>query len=381
MDFLDKLAIMLSGSSKKAPKRESEPDSRNVNQETFNIENVRVAEQFDTLNSKENIIEKKITKEEIDNEQVIDLNDILNYKRKSFGDTLIQNDNTQSYNDKYSYLTLEYRNEYNGKDKKLLDKVMPFLDTNTDIGIWVYKNRYGVITTLTIYILVVCFMVFGKISIKETDFSNSIHINVPVDVLEDKKEEEKIVEKKPEKKQKVENYDNQPVENVMVDKNMELDTQLKDDRQTETSDLYREALETQKQLESNRKAYESGLDEVSKITIDKEKHRVADRRQKPTNKNINKLGNVTVSYDLKNRFVIEPEIPAYRCKGAGKVEVEIVVGQNGKVRDASIRSLQGVDDECLPQMALEAARMVIFNADYDAPQKQTGLITFIFVAQ
>ncbi len=378
MDFLDKLAILLSGNKKQAhPPQMVSRTKKVARTQVGDIKTTSVNEQSITENAEKNIISKKIIKKDIDENGITNLRDAVNSQRISFGDTLIQNDEVTSYNDTFiDKNILGDIGSYDNEDKGLLNKVMPFLDTNTDMGVWVFKNRYGIIATMTIYILVVGFMVFGKISIKEADLSNSIYIDIPLEEIE-----EKIEEKKPEIKPVEQDYDDQPVENVMVDKNMELDTQLKDDRKTETSDLYREALETQEQLEANRKAYESGLESVSDITIDKEKHRVADRRQKPTNKSINKLGNVTVSYDLKNRFVVEPEIPAYRCKGAGKVEVEITVGQNGIVSSASIKSLQNVEDQCLPEMAMEAAKMTLFNIDYDAPQKQTGVITFIFVAQ
>ena len=378
MDFLDKLAILLSGNKKQAhPPQMVSRTKKVARTQVGDIKTTSVNEQSITENAEKNIISKKIIKKDIDENGITNLRDAVNSQRISFGDTLIQNDEVTSYNDTFiDKNILGDIGSYDNEDKGLLNKVMPFLDTNTDMGVWVFKNRYGIIATMTIYILVVGFMVFGKISIKEADLSNSIYIDIPLEEIE-----EKIEEKKPEIKPVEQDYDDQPVENVMVDKNMELDTQLKDDRKTETSDLYREALETQEQLEANRKGYESGLESVSDITIDKEKHRVADRRQKPTNKSINKLGNVTVSYDLKNRFVVEPEIPAYRCKGAGKVEVEITVGQNGIVSSASIKSLQNVEDQCLPEMAMEAAKMTLFNIDYDAPQKQTGVITFIFVAQ
>ena len=61
------------------------------------------------------------------------------------------------------------------------------------------------------------------------------------------------------------------------------------------------------------------------------------------------------------------------------IDVDIVVNRQGKVVDAQLR---GTDDEsCFGTAALRSAFQARFNAASDAPAKQRGRLTYVFVAQ
>lgn len=370
MDFIDRLALIFEGKSPKTPIEVIKESSVDAQESICNAGDTIESGVTQISTSESQISLEPISESEI-YDKVSDFKDI-NKKRDSFGDIFLQKNHTSSFNDIISKRNEDFfqQQHLDIKDKNILYKIFPYINSKMDMGSWVYKNRIGVIATMIIYIIILSAIMFVNLDVKGVDFSNSIIIEVP---LEDIKE---IEQQKPIERN--DDYSSQKVENLLVDKNVELDTKLKDDRNTKTADLYKEAYEVQSRLEASKTVYEAGLNEIANIRREEKK---ADKSEEATKKSINKEGNVTVSYDLKNRYVTRPEIPAYRCKGAGKVVIDIVVGKNGRVSSASIKSLSGVDDECLPQMALEAARLTEFNIDYNAPEKQSGQISFVFVAQ
>ncbi len=376
MDFIDKLAIFLSGgNSSNIPQNNCiDNNEQREEKEQKPAKRIKITGVNSIGTFKDVLHTPKITSFEESEKAQKNLKEILESKRESFGDSIIENTTCKSFNDVVSANLEVEEKRFDKEDKDVLNKVMPFLDEKTDFGIWVYNNRFGIIITLSVYIVIVASMMFANLSLSSVDFSNSVYVDIPYEEAP----KEKQPEPEPEKKPMEEMFGDGKVENILVDKNTELNAEIKDDRNTKTSDLYREAQQAQANLDANREAYKSGLDGVAAIKREAKK---TNKNQEASKKSINKQGNVTVSYDLKGRYVVVPEIPAYRCKGAGKVLVDIVVGQNGKVISASINSIIGVDDECLPMMSIEAAKNTEFNIDYDAPEKQKGLIAFVFVAQ
>lgn len=367
MDIIDRIAIWLGGGSAAVSQRPTVSQKKSTAEEIA-LHQVKQVEDREDL-----AMTTDFSAAQIDEYQWMPLSELSAYQTRSLGDLYVSKE--KSFNDLLAAqpLTEQVREKIDPQDKKLLQKIIPFLDNREEFGVWVYKHRIGIIVTMSVYILVLSAMMFAKVGIRGADLSNSILIEIP---HEPQPEPEPL----PQEQQVPENdpYQTQKVENVVVDRNVELNKELKDDRKTNTSDLYREAQAVQQRLEQSRQAYKDGLDAIENIRPEAKKSTI---NQEETNRNINKQGNVTVAYDLKNRFVTHPEIPAYRCKGAGKVVVTVTVGQNGRVITAVIKQLSGVDDECLPEMALEAARLTQFNIDYDAPARQSGEISFLFVAQ
>lgn len=96
----------------------------------------------------------------------------------------------------------------------------------------------------------------------------------------------------------------------------------------------------------------------------------------------NYQGPTRIYYDLAGRNHLYLPIPIYKCKGAGKVVLKIVVNQKGDVEEASvIEAVSTTNDPCLIETAVSTARISRFNPDINAPRHQTGMLTYHFVAQ
>ena len=149
-----------------------------------------------------------------------------------------------------------------------------------------------------------------------------------------------------------------PVRNVAVDRGA-----LKDDRNTNAEELYKEAEKLAQELKNGPKLDEPDEDyaAVSKPSQPKEESKKSSYK-----------GPSVVSYELDGRKASKLSIPAYRCLGAGHVTVIITVDPSGEVSS---------DDKCLRDFAIRAARLSRFSASGTAPARQTGNIVYLFVAQ
>ena len=89
-----------------------------------------------------------------------------------------------------------------------------------------------------------------------------------------------------------------------------------------------------------------------------------------------------VSYVLEGRTHTRMRVPAYKCRGAGKVVVDVVVNQRGYVVSAVVNKLlSGTEEPCFVDAARSEAEKSRFNADSKAPERQSGVITYLFEAQ
>ncbi|MBS1943068.1 MAG: hypothetical protein JST38_19570 [Bacteroidetes bacterium] len=93
-------------------------------------------------------------------------------------------------------------------------------------------------------------------------------------------------------------------------------------------------------------------------------------------------GLTTVSYDLKGRTDLVLEVPAYLCKGHGKVVVRVAVDRTGAMSKAELDpAASTTTDACMVENALSSARGARFSSSSTADQPQRGTITYIFLAQ
>lgn len=90
-------------------------------------------------------------------------------------------------------------------------------------------------------------------------------------------------------------------------------------------------------------------------------------------------GLVTVRYSLPGRSGRDLDVPGYTCVGGAQIEVAIEVAADGRVMEA--RLVQGDPESCFGAAALRSARRARFNASSDAPKRQEGRLTYVFVAQ
>lgn len=158
-----------------------------------------------------------------------------------------------------------------------------------------------------------------------------------------------------------------PVRNVAVDRGA-----LKDDRNTNAEELYKEAEKLARDLKNGPKLDEPDEDyaAVSKPESKKEESKASGYK-----------GPSVVSYELDGRKASKLSIPAYRCLGAGHVTVIITVDPSGRVLNAKVQDEVSSDDKCLRDFAIRAARLSRFSASATAPARQTGNIVYLFVAQ
>ena len=163
--------------------------------------------------------------------------------------------------------------------------------------------------------------------------------------------------------------DDEEIRNIAVDAG---GNQLKDDRNTDVEQLYRDAERLAQELKSGAFAPEQDSDE-SFASIEDKRVSVSEA---PVYS-----GPSVVSYSVDGRKAVTLSVPAYRCLGGGDVTVRITVEQSGAVVNAEIMEEQSSDDRCLREYAKRAARLSRFTASGSAPKRQFGTITYRFIAQ
>jgi hypothetical protein len=93
-------------------------------------------------------------------------------------------------------------------------------------------------------------------------------------------------------------------------------------------------------------------------------------------------GPTTITYELDNRSHRYLHVPVYMCERSGRVVLDIIVNRDGNVIGASVNTAQTeVQDPCLYDAAIAAARRSRFNIDLNAPTRQTGTISYLFMPQ
>lgn len=157
-------------------------------------------------------------------------------------------------------------------------------------------------------------------------------------------------------------------------KNLAVDrSSLRDDRNTDADQLYKDAARLAAELENGKSAIEE--DYRSEAVDLKPSKDSGEGHQKEYS------GPSVVSYFLDGRKSVNLRIPAYRCMGEGRVTVIICVDRSGRVLDAKIADGQSSTDNCLRNYAKQAARLSRFSASETAVPKQMGEITYEFIAQ
>ena len=160
----------------------------------------------------------------------------------------------------------------------------------------------------------------------------------------------------------------QPVRNVTVNR-----SQLKDDRNTDADQLYRDAERLAKDLRDGQNQTVEDPEDFVQDPVS--------TPEKPQPKKEAYSGPSVLSWSLDGRKATRLPIPAYRCIGAGEVTVIITVNNQGTVVDAKVDDGASSKDGCLRSFATRAARLSKFNASTTAPARQLGTITYAFIAQ
>ena len=255
---------------------------------------------------------------------------------------------------------------------------LPFEKRPTDIGVWSYDHRVGLCVTVIAYLVAAIVFVSTRIAVGGPEHQTGIYI----DFQEEQPRPETPEEREERLKQEAE-MDFSDIRNLVSNENAEsddnrLNEHLRDDRGTNAGEIYDEAEEVQRRIRANREAYEQGLSEEQAILNSRKT-----KTDQTQNRDVKIKGRVTVSFSLVNpiRTSVKLVVPAYRCEGGGEVIVNITVNKNGHVTAASVDRASSTTDNCMLSAALGAARESRFNVDRNAPEKQTGTISYIFIPQ
>ena len=160
----------------------------------------------------------------------------------------------------------------------------------------------------------------------------------------------------------------EPIKNVAVDAN----SQLKDDRNTDADQLYKDAERLAEELKNGQ------LEDAREETVELPSE---EKKKKDDTKKKEFKGKAVVTYNLDGRKASSLKIPAYKCYNSGDVTIIITVNNAGTVVGAKVLEEISSDDTCLRNEAIRAARTTRFNSSPSSPPNQTGEILYRFIAQ
>lgn len=269
--------------------------------------------------------------------------------------------------------------------KNLIKMMLPFMHTKFDWAEWTYRNRYGVFITVGLYLAVL--MGFSMVSFKldVNNVNDGILIDLKkIEEFEALLEQMKKEETEQQQTEKVTNKISDVNSNTVEDYSFESYSEIDPINSQQLLDESIDNLMDSRQMMRHYMVQMDKIDDEIKDAVDRFRrendstHRVA-----KDNENLHsiKKGNVTVSYDLEGRRALHLEVPAYLCRGGGKVIVEINVNRMGSVVSAAVKRTYGVNDPCVEEMAVWAAKQSLFDVNNAAEARQKGTMTYIFVAQ
>lgn len=87
---------------------------------------------------------------------------------------------------------------------------------------------------------------------------------------------------------------------------------------------------------------------------------------------------VSSTYRLEDRYIYTPE---YIGNEEGEITINITVGHDGDVLSAKLKKTEGITDEETIEAAKKAALKTNFNYQYEAPARQSGIITYRYTRQ
>ena len=149
---------------------------------------------------------------------------------------------------------------------------------------------------------------------------------------------------------------------------------LKDDRNTDADQLYKDAERLAKELNSGQNAIEEDAREET-VDLSSKETEEGKANEQPFS------GASVLSYRLDGRKARHIPIPAYKCYGGGDVVVIINVDQAGRVVGAQVNEAGTSGDACMKREAVKAAKNSRFSGSSTAPNPQVGEIVYRFIAQ
>ena len=234
------------------------------------------------------------------------------------------------------------------------------------------ENKAGLYLTIIFHLVVVIVLLVYQIDSRIKAESSLV---LDFTKQEEIEKEQKLQEMKTEVSKRLDDLiaaaraNNKEIKNLAVDAS----SQLKDDRNTDADQLYKDA----ERLANELKAGQSAIQEDAR----EETVELPSKKKEDKSKTKEYSGPSVVSYNLDGRKASHLSIPAYRCYGSGDVTVIITVDPSGKVVGAQVMDEISSGDQCLRSFAVRAARLSRFSVSKDAPSRQRGEIVYRFIAQ
>ena len=234
------------------------------------------------------------------------------------------------------------------------------------------ENKAGLYLTIIFHLVVVIVLLVYQIDSRIKAESSFV---LDFTKQEEIEKEQKLQEMKTEVSKRLDDLiaaaraNHKDIKNLAVDAS----SQLKDDRNTDADQLYKDA----ERLANELKAGQSAIQEDAR----EETVELPSKKKEDKSKTKEYSGPSVVSYNLDGRKASHLSIPAYRCYGSGDVTVIITVDPSGKVVGAQVMDEISSGDQCLRSFAVRAARLSRFSVSKGAPSRQRGEIVYRFIAQ
>jgi len=259
---------------------------------------------------------------------------------------------------------------------------LPFVKRKSDPILWSYDHRAGLLITIMIYLLFGIAFMSAKVFMQPVEQRTAILIEFP------REEREELMPDEREEREMQRFLDDlSDVRNLVSNDNATatasgLNQNLRDSRGTNVAELYGEVEAIQGRLAASQGA---NARTIASLEGGSGQQQSSSNTQNPnTQRQDSRIsGRVTVSYSFSNpvRNAVNLITPAYRCEGGGQVRVNVTLNRNGNVITAAVDRARSSGDLCMADMALEAAYGSRFNLDASAPERQTGIIEYIFIPQ
>ncbi|MBS1568038.1 MAG: hypothetical protein JST45_01215 [Bacteroidetes bacterium] len=247
---------------------------------------------------------------------------------------------------------------------------------------WFDRHKYGVIGTLMLHTLLLA--VFSLSSVGDRypqpppqSMALDLELAMPEPEPEPAKPAEMQAGQEDPANQKVTNQASNTTAELSAEKPMSRAAQ---ERMNERVDQDLHAMEQSEfaRLAAERAAQGKDITVPTLDTTKFNKRNYMDKAPKP----VKVEGLTTVSYDLKGRTDLVLEVPAYLCKGHGKVVIRVAVDRSGSMSKAEVDPMASTTtNDCMIENALASARGARFTSSSTAEQPQRGTITYIFLAQ
>ena len=234
------------------------------------------------------------------------------------------------------------------------------------------ENASGILGTIAFHLVLIVIFLIIKINSERNRLEDLILVD-----FEQIPEEEQIIQEDtdPEFIEKLAQYLSEPHSNIPVNLARQIEQDLSTDKYVE---------ELEQDLDENRSDDERQVEErLRELEEMEDADLIADGDEVESGEKVIFQGRSTLNFDLKDRFMKKPvPVPVYKCEGAGFIEVKIVVNQQGRVVQAEVEAQgESANEICLAEAARTAALTTRFNASFKAPARQSGTITYEFIAQ